>query len=170
MSYAAPAGEQMLSLAVFLATGFLLGLLFELLRFLRRLFAGEGTAAVRVQDILLCVLSFFVLFFAFLAYGDGRLRLHLLLSSAVGFLVFRLFPGSLLRLLLDRCSAAIKKSVYCLLRPFATAAKKICAANAAARKLFVRCKNKLRLFLRPRPKKKLRKNRKKGLKKQEKSV
>ena len=161
MSYGTPGAKQLLTVAVFLGTGFLLGLLFELLRFLRRLFAGEGTAAIRVQDLLFCAASFFVLFVALLAYSDGELRLHLLLAAAGGFFSFRCSAGRFLRKTLDRFSRTAQMWGAVLLRPFQSAAVFVRGAFGS---FFASAAQKRREL------KKLRKNRKKGLKKEEKSV
>lgn len=167
MSYGKPADDQFFVLAVFLGIGFMLGLMFELLRFLRRLFAGDGTAAVRVQDVLFCMAAFFVQFFSLLAFADGELRAHLLLSSAAGFLVFRCSVGELLRKLLDRCGEKVRSNVFSLLRPFSAASDWLKKTGFAAKK---GCRKMLWRKNPGRPVKKLRKNRKKGLKNEEKSV
>ena len=170
MSYTAPVQGQLFTLAVFLGVGFLLGLLFELLRFLRRLFAGEGVAAVRVQDVLFCTLSFFVLFFSLLAFSNGKLRVHLLLTAAAGFMAFRLSVGGLLRRLLDRCCKTARNWGAAVLRPFRSLAAHVQKAFAAAKNRLIRRKDQKRADAAAGAGKKLRKKRKRDLKKQEKSV
>ena len=170
MSYLASGSLQLYALLVFLAVGFLLGLSFELFRFLRCLFAGEGRTAVAVQDVSFCLFAFLVLFFAFLAYADGVLRLHLLASAAVGILTFRLCVGGALRRLLGRLQGVLTRALNTLLHPLTVLSEKIAALLGAAKAASFRVLRAVFRQRSPKERKKLQKNEKRGLQNGKKSV
>ncbi len=142
MNAAVPGAKQLYVLALFLGIGFLLGSLYELCRFFRRLFVGERPAAVMAQDTVFCAFSFFALFFALLAFSDGRLRPHLLLSAAAGGLAFRLTLGRPVRRALERLENAVACAGEQLLRPFFSLSGRVCALlkTAAEKKTAARKK------------------------------
>ena len=149
MNYLSSAQTQVYALGVFLGVGFLLAVLFELCRFLRVLLAGDGVKAVRSQDVLYSILSFLILYFAFLAFADGTLRLHLLIAAAFGFLAFRLTLQKHVRRLLDRLARCLNRASTIVHRPFSAAAEKLkrlfekllCRIRSVLQKVFAKKQN-----------------------------
>lgn len=89
---------------LFLAAGlgFVLGLVFDLLRVLRAL-THPSAAAVFWQDVLFCVGGATAFFFFLLPITGGTVRGYLLLGTAVGFAVYL---GTFGRFLVSLCQKA----------------------------------------------------------------
>ena len=117
MSYSEPLQKQLTDFLSFLGVGFLLGGLYLLSGFFRRLF-GEGKRATVVLDLLFCFGAFTVLFGACLALTNGFWRLPELAAAAAGFFVFCRSAGRWLTPPLFAFAALLRTAAARALLPF----------------------------------------------------
>lgn len=117
MTYSEPQLWQVYNFLFFFGFGFLCGLLFRFIEFIRRLFSSKK-AAVVAQDVIFSVLATVLMFVFLLTYADGKVRLNLILAAALGAAVFFLTLGKAVKKALDFFGAIIKKTVSILARPF----------------------------------------------------
>jgi len=80
-----------------LGFGFVLGVLYETLRFVRQLLRPHaGWGYLLAQDLLYCALCTTLAFYFFLGTGDGLLRGYTLIGMLLGWLVYYVTLGQLL--------------------------------------------------------------------------
>ncbi|MBQ8783357.1 MAG: spore cortex biosynthesis protein YabQ [Clostridia bacterium] len=104
--------------------GFLLGIFYHLVRFIRKTFL-PFKSAVLIQDILYCVISTFAVFCFLLCCNDGEIRLFVFGGFGAGLLVYYLTFGIFVSRFLDRISLSFKKIFYPFRRIFTRLSAKI---------------------------------------------
>ena len=96
--------------------GYFLGLLFFLLRLMNFGFR-KSIVAVSIRDIVFFVISAFLCFIFSLKYCSGMLRFYVFAGELMGFLMFRIFPGTQIYEVwgrgLERISELTKKLFKC---------------------------------------------------------
>ena len=117
MTYSEPQLWQVYNFLFFFGFGFLCGLLFRLIEFIRELFSRKK-AAVIAQDIIFSVLATVLMFIFLLTYADGKVRLNLIFAAASGAAVFFMTLGKAVKNLLGFLGIIIKKTVSFLAKPF----------------------------------------------------
>ena len=118
MSYSEPLSRQAQVFLVFFGVGCLLRLVYAAVSFLRAL-CGEGRAAYYIADTLFCAVSLLVLFFFFLAFTNGRVRLILLGAAGAGFAVTQCGVGRLFQRAQTLLASRIRALFSVLITPFA---------------------------------------------------
>ncbi len=116
MNYSEPLLRQLTDALSFLGAGFLLGALYTVCGFFRRLLGG-GKQATFALDVLFCLLSFAALFGASLALQNGVWRMPSLLAAAAGAAAFWYAIGRLLTPPLDKFAALIRAGIARLFAP-----------------------------------------------------
>ena len=86
--------------------GFLLGIFYHLVRFVRKSFF-RCKKAIFVQDVLYCVVSTFGIFCFLLCCNDGEIRLFTLGGFALGLFVYYVTFGVFVARFLDKISSPI---------------------------------------------------------------
>ena len=117
MTYSEPQLWQVYNFLFFFGFGFLCGLLFRLIEFIRELFSRKK-AAVIAQDLIFSVLATVLMFIFLLTYADGKVRLNLIFAAASGAAVFFMTLGKAVKNLLGFLGIIIKKTVSFLVKPF----------------------------------------------------
>lgn len=138
MNYSEPLPTQLYDFLLFFGFGFLEGLLFKAVEFIRKIFSN-GKYALLVQDLFFSVLSTILMFVFLLVYADGEVRFNLIASSALGAAVFFFTFGKPIGKALDIFSLLIRKIASALAAPFLFASKKL---KSFFEKLFGRTKEK----------------------------
>ena len=126
MSYSEPLVRQTQVFLVFFGAGCLLRLVFSAFDFLR-LLCGEKRVAAYVSDTLFCFTALLVLFFLFLAFTNGRVRLVLLWAAGAGFAVTQRCVGRLLQDAGTALARWVRRAARVLLLPFLTAWHDVCS-------------------------------------------
>ncbi len=88
--------------------GFVVGIFYHLLRFIRKAFF-TFKAAVLIQDILFCVISAFSVFCFLLCCNDGQIRLFVLCGLALGLFVYYVSFGFFVSKFLDDIALTLHK-------------------------------------------------------------
>lgn len=117
MTYSEPQLWQVYNFLFFFGFGFLCGLIFRLIEFIRGLFSSKK-AAVIAQDVIFSVLATVLMFVFLLTYANGKVRLNLIFAAALGAAVFSLTLGKAVKNVLGFLGAIIKKTVSFLAKPF----------------------------------------------------
>lgn len=81
--------------------GYLLGILFSLLKAANIPF-GKSTVAVFIRDICFFVISAFFCFIFSLKYCSGMMRFYVSAGEMMGFIIFYIFPGEQISVLWQR--------------------------------------------------------------------
>lgn len=100
--------------------GFLLGLVYEIVRFVRAVFSHSRTAVI-IQDILFSIICTLLSFFFLLCIDDGKLRMYPYLGMIMGFAIWYFTLGIPVSAILKRLSAFLNG----ILKSFAVLAKRI---------------------------------------------
>lgn len=100
--------------------GFLLGLVYEIVRFVRAVFSHSRTAVI-IQDILFSIICTLLSFFFLLCIDDGKLRMYPYLGMIMGFAIWYFTLGIPVSAILKRLSAFL----HGILKSFAVLAKRI---------------------------------------------
>lgn len=138
MNYSEPLPMQLYNFLLFFGFGFLEGLLFKVIEFIRKIFSS-GKYALLVQDLFFSVLSTILMFVFLLVYADGEVRFNLIASSILGAAVFFFTVGKPVGRAFDFFSLFIRKTASALAAPFLFISKKL---KALFEKLFGRIKEK----------------------------
>lgn len=88
--------------------GFLLGIFYHIVRFLRKSFLNFKKA-VLIQDIFFCIISTLLMFCFLLCCNDGEVRFFLLVGFFLGFLVYYSTFGVFVAKNLDKISSSINR-------------------------------------------------------------
>ena len=96
--------------AYFFAAGLIMGLFYEVLRFLRMIL-HHNNFAVCIEDALYLSICAFVSFIIALAVGIGYMRIYYIVFEAMGAGIYFLTIGRLLNSILRRISGAAKRLV-----------------------------------------------------------
>ena len=86
--------------------GFVLGVLYHFIRFIRKSFF-RCAKAVFVQDILFCVVSTFCVFCFLLCCNDGEIRMFTFGGLGLGFFIYYVSFGIFVARFLDKISSAV---------------------------------------------------------------
>ena len=86
--------------------GFVLGVLYHFIRFVRKSFFSCAKA-VFVQDILFCAVSTFAVFCFLLCCNDGEIRLFTFCGLGLGFFIYYVSFGIFVARFLDKISSAV---------------------------------------------------------------
>lgn len=116
MKYSEPLQTQLYTTLVFSGTGFLLGIWYDACAFLRQLFGG-GKVVTFILDILFCFGAFFALFSCALGFTDGVWRIPALCFSALGFFLYQISVGHLLRRPLSFFALFLRNIADAAIRP-----------------------------------------------------
>ncbi len=100
--------------------GFLLGLIYEIVRFVMAVFSHSRTAVI-IQDILFSIICTLLSFFFLLCIDDGKLRMYPYLGMIMGFAIWYFTLGIPVSAILKRLSAFLNG----ILKSFAVLAKRI---------------------------------------------
>ena len=131
MNYSEPLLRQLTDALSFVGVGFLLGVLYTVCGFFRRL-SGGGKKATFALDLLFCFLSFACLFGASLALQNGVWRLPSLLAAGAGFFAFQQTAGRLLTPPLGALAAFLRAALERLFSPVRRLSARLWAHGAAA--------------------------------------
>ena len=86
--------------------GFLLGILYHLIRFVRKSFFLSGKAIV-VQDISICLVSTFAVFCFLLCCNDGEIRFFTFGGFGLGLFIYYVTFGVFVARFLDKISSPV---------------------------------------------------------------
>ncbi len=84
--------------------GFLLGAVYDIVRFVRAVFSRSHTAVI-IQDILFSLICTLLSFFFLLCIDDGKLRMYPYLGMIMGFVIWYFTLGIPVSMILKRFSA-----------------------------------------------------------------
>ena len=119
MEYLQSIGSQITLFWRSVGFGFLLGVGYDLLRFVRLMIGGRRRLAF--WDVLFGAAAGLCTFIYDLIYADGTLRVFVLLAQCAGFAVWYALAAAAVRRRLDRLPRAIRRCGACLCRPLARA-------------------------------------------------
>lgn len=88
--------------------GFLLGAVYDVIRFIRKIISPGSTATV-IQDIIFFIICTFSVFAFLLCVDDGRFRLYPYLGMAAGFFIWYFTLGIPVKLAFDSSSGFIRR-------------------------------------------------------------
>ncbi len=91
-----------------LGMGFLLGVLYDLIRIIR-ISVSRGKFAVVICDIIFCAAACLCTFLFCLTVNEGEIRLYLVLGEAVGFFVYYFSFGAVVFVCSEKIISFIKK-------------------------------------------------------------
>ena len=74
---------------IFLINGIVIGFIFDMFRVFRKSFRHKDYI-INIQDILFWVCTGFVLLYSSFTFNDGELRLFMILSAVLGFIIYLL--------------------------------------------------------------------------------
>lgn len=93
--------------------GFLLGILYHVVRFIRKTFL-PFKRAVLILDIIYCIVSTFLAFCFLLCCNDGELRFFIFCGFGLGLSIYYLTFGTFVSKFSDRCTFRLRT----IFRPF----------------------------------------------------
>ena len=105
--------QQLLSFGASILLGLTLGLLYDLLRSLRR----SDARSISLADGLYCGAAFCAVFYFALSFGDGELRIYMLLGILGGGILFFCLFSQWLRPVWDFWAACVGDGVALVLFP-----------------------------------------------------
>lgn len=117
MRYSEPLQNQLTAFVAFSGVGFLLGAVYVLCGFFRKLF-GDGKKTTFALDLLFCLVSFAALFGASLAFTNGVWRAPDLAAATAGFFAFYFSLARLLTIRLNVCASLLRSALAKLFLPF----------------------------------------------------
>lgn len=91
-------------------TGYLLGMYFCIFMLINAS-GGKRAAFVFIRDILFFVPAAFISFMLMLKYCSGMIRFYVLAGELMGFILFRIFPGSAIAAYGRSLFSSLKKRV-----------------------------------------------------------
>lgn len=107
MSFTEPLIFQADKLFVFIGAGFLFGLIYEFALFVRSLFSDKKSAWI-IQDVLFFITITILFFFIGLAYSNGVFRVIYVASAVIGFTVFKVSLGRIVKSVFRKTERIIK--------------------------------------------------------------
>lgn len=99
-----------------LGLGFLLGLFYDVVRFLRLVFS-KGKILLFITDMLFVVFCTLTSFLLIIGLNNGHIRFYLILAEITGAVVYFSTAGIIISALLHKISFAIKKAVMLIFSP-----------------------------------------------------
>ncbi len=115
-----------------LGLGFLLGFVYDAVRFLR-LLLSEGKTFLFISDMLFVVFCTFASFLLLLGVNNGNIRLYLILAEITGAVIYFCTAGIIVMSLSRKTASAIKKIFKIIFSPFLFLKKKF---SAVLKKLY----------------------------------
>ena len=107
-----------------LGLGFLLGFVYDCVRFLRFVFPS-GKIFLFISDMLFVVFCTFSSFLLFLGVNNGNIRMYLVIAEITGAAVYFCTAGILIISVFGKIAYVIKKSFNIIFKPFVFLKKKI---------------------------------------------
>lgn len=104
--------------------GFLLGFIYDTVRFLRLSFS-KGKTALFVADFLFVIFCTLSSYLMILGVNNGNIRIYLILAEITGAAVYFCTAGVVISLIFRRVSGIIRNIFYTVFSPFSFLAKKI---------------------------------------------
>lgn len=93
--YSLSLAQQTKGFLLALGMGFLLGILYDLIRIIR-ISISRGKAAIIICDMIFCALACLFTFLFCLTVNEGEIRLYLVLGEAAGFLTYYFSLGAVI--------------------------------------------------------------------------
>ena len=87
--------NQVFSFAIFILNGFLIGILFDIFRILRKSFKTPDFMTY-IEDVVFWILSGLILLYSIFKFNNGELRLFIFLGVFIGSLIYLLVFSKLL--------------------------------------------------------------------------
>lgn len=106
--YSLSLAQQTKGFLLALGMGFLLGILYDIIRIIR-ISISRGKPAVIICDILFCALACLCTFLFCLTVNEGEIRLYLVLGEVAGFFVYYFSLGAIIFACSEKIIDFIKK-------------------------------------------------------------
>jgi len=106
--------NEIYAFAIFILNGFLIGLLFDVFRILRKSFKTADLITY-IEDIVFWVLSGFILLYSIFKFNDGELRLYIFIGIFIGSIIYLI---TFSKIVINTCVYLIKilkKAIYIIL-------------------------------------------------------
>jgi len=84
--------QQLLSLIMFIVTGIIIGVLFDIFRIIRKSFKTNDIITC-IEDALFWILSGFLLLFVIFKFNNGEIRLYSFVGLFIGFFIYLLIAS-----------------------------------------------------------------------------
>ncbi len=110
MIYSVSTSVQISNFLSALGLGFILGIIYFIIEFIRKTISKKRCAVV-AQDIIFSLAVSFLEFVFMQIYTDGEVRSDLILASAFGFTVLCLSVGKYIRMALNKISASVNRII-----------------------------------------------------------
>lgn len=81
--------NQLFNLAIFIITGMIIGVLFDIFRIIRKSFKTPDFITY-IEDILFWILTGFVLLFTIFTFNNGEIRIYIFVGLILGFILYLL--------------------------------------------------------------------------------
>ena len=81
--------NQLFNLAIFIITGMIIGVLFDIFRIIRRSFKTPDFITY-IEDILFWILTGFVLLFTIFTFNNGEIRIYIFVGIVFGAIIYLL--------------------------------------------------------------------------------
>lgn len=108
MSYIVGLREQTANFLLSLGFGFSIGLVYDLVRIIRRLFS-DGKKAIMTADILYAVFAAIMTFVFLLTATNGKIMVYILFGELLGFFIYYFTFGVFAMRVGDKLTAFLKK-------------------------------------------------------------
>ncbi|MBQ3151602.1 MAG: spore cortex biosynthesis protein YabQ [Clostridia bacterium] len=116
MTYLGTISEQVTLFFKTCGFGFLLGALYEVFRVLRRLLTGGRF--ILLWDLLYSITASVTGFLFLLSYGNGKLRLYIVIGMIIGFSVYYLTLGTSVSRCVDAAIGIVMQIIKVISKPF----------------------------------------------------
>lgn len=130
--------EQLCSFATFILVGFLIGLLFDSFRILRKTFKTSDLIT-GVEDVLFWLLTGLLTIFSIFKFNNGNIRVYIILGIFIGITIYMLVFSKSVVNILTKVITYIKKIVLFIIKlisyPFNIIRKVILFITNAIKKL-----------------------------------
>ena len=103
--------DQVYTFFIFILNGFLIGLLFDTFRILRKSF-NFSNMITNLQDIIFWILSGFILIYSIFKFTNGELRLYIFLGILFGFILYLLLFSKIYIKVCVNIVLLVKKLLY----------------------------------------------------------
>ena len=79
--------NQLYLFIIFLITGGIIGIIFDIFRILRKSFRYKHYI-IDIQDVIFWILTASILLYSSFIFNDGEIRMFMILSSVLGFIIY----------------------------------------------------------------------------------
>lgn len=114
--YLADIPTQLKNIMPALGLGFVLGLIYELVRVLR-LYISSRKVFVFITDMLFTVFSSVSVFLLFVAVDNGHIRLYMILASILGYVICLFTAGELIYAFFEKIHSSVMRVITLFLKP-----------------------------------------------------